>query len=162
VVVDELDKRAGLSFDPLSALYSLLEVDTAKCFTDQSVPDVTIDASHVRLIATANDIEALPEPLRSRLAIFTIEPPTEPQLAEIVRNIYRALVSGMNIAMQPDLPDEVVRQAVAFSPRVIKSRLETSIGHALLAGRTAVEGCDWAMANLGLGVPQRARIGFVS
>ncbi|MDT7834118.1 AAA family ATPase [Aquabacterium sp. OR-4] len=162
VVVDELDKRAGHTFDPLSALYSLLEVDTAKCFTDQSVPDITIDASHVRLIATANDIDALPEPLRSRLAIFTIEPPTEQQLAEIVRNIYRALVAGMNIAMQQDLPDEVVRQAVVLSPRVIKSRLETCIGHALLAGRTEVQGCDWALANLGLGAPQRARIGFIN
>ncbi len=84
LVLDEIDKRNSVSFDPLGALYGLLEADTARHFTDQSIPDVSIDASHVRIIATANDTSALPEPLLSRLAVFSIDPPTQAQMADIV------------------------------------------------------------------------------
>lgn len=161
MVIDEIDKRSALHYDPLGALYGLLETDTARCFIDQSIPDVTMDARHIRIVATANDVSSLPEALLSRLSVFTIEPPTQAQMADIVASIHLALITQMNVAVSSLLPDELVRQAVLLSPRLIKTRLETCIGHALLAGRTDVQIEDWHASNLGVGAPQRARIGFV-
>ena len=47
MVVDEIDKARGEhAYDPLGALYSLLEHDTASCFTDEFA-EVSIDASQV-------------------------------------------------------------------------------------------------------------------
>lgn len=56
LILDEVDKVHADRFDPLAALYSLLEEDTAKSFQDQALPNVSIDASHVRFVLTANEI----------------------------------------------------------------------------------------------------------
>ena len=53
IVVDEIDKASGdAQYDPLGALYSLLEHDTAQSFTDEFA-EVAIDASQVIWITTA-------------------------------------------------------------------------------------------------------------
>jgi ATP-dependent Lon protease len=62
MVVDEIDKARGEhAYDPLGALYSLLEHDTAGAFTDEFA-EVPIDASQVIWVATANDERASPSP----------------------------------------------------------------------------------------------------
>ena len=58
--IDEIDKASGDSqYDPLGALYSLLEHDTARAFIDEFV-ELPIDASSVLWVATANDAGAFP------------------------------------------------------------------------------------------------------
>jgi hypothetical protein len=161
VLLDEIDKRGNSHFDPLGPMYGLLEADTSRSFTDQSVPDVSIDASNVRIVATANDVSLLPEPLLSRLAVFLIEPPTQAQMADIVKSIHLQLITEMQIAVSCLLPEELVQKALRLSPRIIRGRLETCIGHALLAGRTEVQIEDWHAAGQGLDAPQRRQIGFV-
>ena len=55
MVVDEIDKAAGeASYDPLGALYSLLEHDTACRFTDEFA-EIQLDASQLIWVATANE-----------------------------------------------------------------------------------------------------------
>ena len=50
LVVDEIDKASGdAQYDPLGALYSLLEHDTAQNFTDEFA-EVPIDASQAAVI----------------------------------------------------------------------------------------------------------------
>jgi ATP-dependent Lon protease len=62
IVVDEIDKAStDAQYDPLGALYSLLEHDTAHNFTDEFA-EVAIDASQVIWITTANDDAAFPTP----------------------------------------------------------------------------------------------------
>ena len=62
MVVDEIDKAGGEhAYDPLGALYGLLEHDTAGSFTDEFA-EVPIDASQVIWVATANDGRAIPRP----------------------------------------------------------------------------------------------------
>jgi len=160
IVLDELDKRTSSTYDPLGALYGLLEADTARGFSDQSIPDVLIDASSVRFVATANDIADLPEPLQSRLMTFRIEPPTEQQMVVMVAAIHLGLITAMQIAVSSLLPNEVMRRAVLLSPRIIKTRLETCIAHAVLAGRSEVQLEDWEAAGQGLEPVTRRRIGF--
>ena len=55
MVVDEIDKARGEhAYDPLGALYSLLEHDTAQTFTDEFA-EVPIDASQVIWVAPRAD-----------------------------------------------------------------------------------------------------------
>src|SRR5438105_6226252 len=75
IVVDELDKAStDGQYDPLGALYELLEIQTATRFVDEFV-ELPIDASGAVWLATANDASQIPEPLLSRLAVYEIDPP---------------------------------------------------------------------------------------
>ena len=68
MVVDEIDKAsADGHYDPLGALYELLESETATHFVDEFV-ELPIDASGAVWLATANDAARIPEPLLSRMA----------------------------------------------------------------------------------------------
>jgi ATP-dependent Lon protease len=88
IVVDEIDKAScDAQYDPLGALYSLLEHDTAQSFTDEFA-EVAIDASQVIWITTAND-ERHPEPILNRMNVFEIEPPSPEAARQIARNLYR-------------------------------------------------------------------------
>src|SRR5438105_8203427 len=70
MVVDEIDKAGGEhAYDPLGALYSLLEHDTAGSFTDEFA-EVAIDASQVIWVATANDARGLPDPILDRVIVY--------------------------------------------------------------------------------------------
>lgn len=90
VILDEIDK-ANDTFrhhgaDSLSALHNLLEPASAKYFKDASFP-LSIDASHIISIATANDISKIPETLLSRMDVFEIKEPTSEQYREILEQI---------------------------------------------------------------------------
>ena len=64
VVLDEVDKAGGdHRYDPMGALYGLLEPDTALHFKDEFI-DVDMDASHILWVATANDddVDSRPDP----------------------------------------------------------------------------------------------------
>ena len=75
MVVDEIDKAASdAQYDPLGALYSLLEHDTAQSFTDEFA-EVAIDASQVIWVTTANDERSIPRPILNRMNVFQIEAP---------------------------------------------------------------------------------------
>ena len=70
IVVDEIDKAsADAQYDPLGALYGLLEHDTAHAFMDEFA-EVAIDASQVIWIMTANDERCIPEPILNRMNVF--------------------------------------------------------------------------------------------
>ena len=67
MVVDEIDKAGGEhAYDPLGALYGLLEHDTAHSFVDEFA-EVAIDASQLIWVATANDERGIPEPILNRM-----------------------------------------------------------------------------------------------
>src|SRR5437868_560635 len=60
IVVDEIDKAAAdAQYDPLGAMYSLLEHDTAGTFMDEFA-EIAIDASQVIWVLTANDERCIP------------------------------------------------------------------------------------------------------
>src|SRR3954467_6723268 len=75
IVVDEIDKASSDGqYDPLGALYELLEVETSTRFVDEFV-ELPIDASGAVWLATANDPSRIPEPLVNRLTVYEIEAP---------------------------------------------------------------------------------------
>src|SRR5204862_277576 len=67
MVVDELDKASSDGqYDPLGALYELLESQTAMRFIDEFA-EIPIDASGAVWIATANDAARIRDPLLHRM-----------------------------------------------------------------------------------------------
>ncbi len=74
ILLDEIDKMSQQSNrgDPYSVLLEILDRNQNKEFKDRYF-DVPFDLSQVMFIATANDITAVPEPLKNRMEIINIE-----------------------------------------------------------------------------------------
>jgi ATP-dependent Lon protease len=88
MVVDEIDKAGGEhAYDPLGALYGLLEHDTAGSFTDEFA-EVAIDASQVIWVATANDARAIPEPILNRMNVHEVRAPDRDAARRIAQRLY--------------------------------------------------------------------------
>jgi ATP-dependent Lon protease len=94
VVLDEVDKAGGDSrYDPMGALYTLLEPDTACHFKDEFI-DVDMDASHILWIATANDETTIPEPILNRMNVYSIERPDADGSRRIALAVYREILDA--------------------------------------------------------------------
>lgn len=158
VILDEVDKVKGDRYDPLGPLYTLLETETARSWQDQAVPDVYIDASHIRVMATANDESFIPEPLLSRVLVFQIAAPDHAQSRRVVQRIYEGLIRSIGLPMRSTLPGDVMESAMAISPREAKVRLSCAMAMADADGRDHVNLQDWQEANLG--TVQKKTIGF--
>jgi ATP-dependent Lon protease len=158
IMVDELDKAsAETQYDPLGALYSLLERETATAFVDEFV-EIPIDASNVVWIATANDDARIPEPILNRMNVYEIAPPDREGSARIVQSIYNEIRTGHDWgkAFPERLAEAVVDKLSESSPREMRRVLMNAFGNAKLAGRDEI-----ALADVGEARAQRKqRIGF--
>lgn len=158
LVVDEIDKaNADAQYDPLGALYNLLEHDTAHAFVDEFA-EVAIDASQVIWITTANDERSIPEPIMNRMNVFEIEAPSPEEARRIARNLYRSIRAehdwGRLLAEDPS--DDVLDQLATLAPREMRRALMTGFGNARLARRDEVRVDDLPRASAG-----KTRMGFV-
>ena len=137
---------------PLAALYTLWEPHAAKRFTDVSVPQLTLDASHVLWIATGNTTRGIPEPLLSRLTVLPVLPFTRKQGAELVQRLFAEMNAAFNTASGGDtrfqpLGDALVEALARHSPRVQKRLLQLSMGRALYQERLSINADDLAHAD---------------
>ncbi len=142
VVLDELDKASNgrPQYEPLAALYTLLEPRSARSFTDLSIRDFSIDASHVNWITAANELGAIPGPLRSRLTVLHIQPPKPEQVRSIAQSIYKRLCdeASWGNAFIERLDEEVLSRLQALPPRSVRLVLQRALGSAARAGRGVV------------------------
>jgi ATP-dependent Lon protease len=144
MVVDEIDKARGEhAYDPLGALYSLLEHDTAQCFTDEFA-EVAIDASQVIWVATANDERCIPEPILNRMNVFEVQMPDRDAARTIAKRLYASIRSAHDWGrrFEPDPSDEVLDQIGGLAPREMRRAWMTAFGNAKLAGRSQVQVAD--------------------
>ncbi len=158
IVVDEIDKAsADAQYDPLGALYSLLEHDTAQNFTDEFA-EVAIDASQVIWITTANDERGIPEPILNRMNVFEIEPPSPEAARQIARNLYQTLRAEHDWGrlFAPELRDDVLEQLATQAPREMRRALMTAFGNARLARRDEIQPDDMPRAGAA-----KTRMGFM-
>ena len=157
IVVDELDKTSADSqYDPLGALYELLEVDTATHFVDEFV-EVPIDASGAVWLATANDAARIPEPLLSRLSVYEIEAPDAEGSRRIAATIYREVreTHDWGRAFPEALGASAHDRLAELPPREMRRAVLGAFGNAKLAGRDEITPED---VQDGRG--RRPRIGF--
>jgi len=157
IVVDELDKAsADGQYDPLGALYELLEVKTATRFIDEFV-ELPIDASGAVWLATANDPGRVPEPLLDRLNVYEIEAPDASGSRAIALSIYSDIRDSHDWGRQfPASPSESALDKLAsLAPREMRRALQAAFGNAKLAGRSEL-GPD----DIQDGRAKKQRIGF--
>ncbi len=158
MVVDEIDKARGEhAYDPLGALYSLLEHDTAQTFTDEFA-EVAIDASQVIWVATANDERSIPEPILNRMNVYEVHAPDADAARTIALRLYQGLRAehdwGRRFDGQPS--EAVLERLGAMAPREMRRAWMTAFGNARLAGRASIELADLPDAGA-----RRSPIGFV-
>ncbi|MFN3377169.1 MAG: AAA family ATPase [Burkholderiaceae bacterium] len=158
IVVDEIDKASGeAQYDPLGALYSLLEHDTAQAFTDEFA-EVAIDASQVIWITTANDVRGIPEPILNRMNVFEVDAPTLDQGRRIAHNLYTSIRAAHDWGrlVDPDPLPDVLDMLASMPPREMRRALMTGFGNARLEQRSTVEVADLPRAQ-----GHKSRIGFL-
>jgi len=158
LVVDELDKAsADGQYDPLGALYELLEMQTAMRFIDEFA-EVPIDASGAVWFATANEAARIPEPLLNRMNVYEIEPPDAEGSARIAKSLYREIREAHDWGRRfPELPaDGVVERLALLTPREMRRAVQAAFGNAKVDGRDELkpEDVDALRGN------RKARIGF--
>lgn len=160
VVLDEIDKVDTASrYNPLAALYSLLEEDTASHFEDAALPGVLVDASRVLFCLTANDAALIPAPIISRVQHFFIEPPSASQQRVVLQRIYLEILSRIDVQFGKRLHDDVIEAALDLSPRVAKLRLQICVGKACAADKDTIDLATWSSTDRSRTV-SKPKIGF--
>ena len=158
MVVDEIDKAGGEhAYDPLGALYGLLEADTAAHFTDEFA-EVEVDASLIIWVATANDERSIPEPILNRMNVHQVAAPDEEAARNIAATLYRKLRSEHDWGNRfvPLPAQEVLGAMSRMAPRNMRRALMTAFGNAKLDKRDHITAADLPASS-----GSRQPIGFV-
>ena len=144
-------------YDPLGALYELLETQTAMRFVDEFA-EIPIDASGAAWIATANDASRIPEPLLNRMNVYEIEPPDAAGSARIAQSLYREIREAHDWGKRfPDAPSgSVVEKLALLTPREMRRAVQAAFGTAKVAGRDELKPEDVDVRRGG----RKSRIGF--
>lgn len=158
MVVDEIDKAAGeYAYDPLGALYGLLEHDTSGHFVDEFA-EVEIDASSVIWVATANDEQSIPDPILNRMNVHEISPLSKEAAVHVATLMYHQMRSAHEWGERfEELPRAELLEAMSnMPPRNMRRALMAAFGNAKLQGRDHL-----LAADLGRDPKQKTPIGFV-
>ena len=157
VVLDEVDKSGGdARYDPMGALYTLLEPDTARHFKDEFI-DVDMDASHILWIATANDESTIPEPILNRMNVYSIDRPDADGSRRIALAVYREILDAHHWPFPSEPADGVIERLATVPPRDMRRLLLDAFGTAGLAHRDYLIPEDIDAKKL---CGRKARVGF--
>ena len=158
-LLDEIDKASGDDRRPTTmALFKLLE-RTSEHFHDESLPWLTIDASRILYIATANGVDLIDPALLSRFRVFDIEAPCREQSREIVHSVFSGIVRSRPRAFERmRMTSDAIEKLLDLTPRKMKAALTTAAGNALIDGRDRIETYDIEIET----DRKRQSIGFVS
>lgn len=144
IVLDEVDKASGnATYDPLGALYALLENETARTFVDEFA-DIPVNASQIIWIATANDERSIPAPILSRMSVYEIAAPDRDAARSIAQSIYSGIRNahrwGQRFAVLMD--DDTLDTLARVSPRDMRKALLSGFGNAREDGRGTIKPDD--------------------
>ena len=134
-MLDEIDKlgAGGFQGDPSSALLEVLDPEQNSTFRDAYL-GVPFDLSRVLFIATANQMDTIPAPLRDRMEIVTLSGYTAEEKLVIGRRYLIPRQLGRNglRSDQADITDEALAAIVSGYTREAGVRnLEREVGAVL-------------------------------
>jgi len=152
--LDEIDKVTATQYDPLGALYALLEPGTARTHADLSWPFLHLDCSRINYIAACNEPRNIPAPILSRLRRFDIPEPTAEQALIIASKIIGE--EQKRHAVQVGFSEAAVDALCQLAPRRMRQVVQEALGRALLHERDVVQVEDFPVAE----TPRRG-IGFL-
>ncbi|MET1032609.1 endopeptidase La [Domibacillus tundrae] len=118
-LLDEIDKMSSdFRGDPSSALLEVLDPEQNHTFSDHYIEE-TYDLSNVMFIATANDLSAIPGPLRDRMEIISIAGYTEIEKIHIAKDhLFPKQVKENGLSSnQIRLKEEAIRDIVRYYTR---------------------------------------------
>jgi len=162
-LLDEIDKARSGDYKPLAALHPLLESRQAKRFHDLSIAELTLDASNVIWIATANSLEAIEKSIVDRFVVFTIESPNKEQMRAIVANQYARFIEKHPSGgfFEEKARPEVLAELCKYHPRKVRKMIEQSFGLAAYDKRRYLTVQDILASDNVKEKPQHG-IGFMS
>lgn len=106
LILDELDKPTkGHQYDAVSPLLGLVDKRQAQRWQDEFFGGVEFDASRVLIVATANSLAPISEPMRSRFKVFHIAKAGARDMPAMVRSAwaeFRALHRQYRLPAQLD------------------------------------------------------------
>lgn len=134
MLLDEIDKvGSGWQGDPSSALLEVLDPAQNHSFKDHYL-EVELDLSNVLFLATANVLDAIPQPLLDRMEIIAIDGYTEAEKVDIARDHLTARQLTQNGLRSDEIAftDDALQEIVTFYTREPGVRsLERQIGKVL-------------------------------
>lgn len=163
VLLDEIDKALKINFgsDPLDPLHALLEPMQAAEFRDNFL-ELEVCADSLIWIATANDVTQIPGPIRDRLLVLHIDPPTSEQMGAVIAALYGAACQRYAGWFEPELATSIVDLIRTLHPRRARRLLDEACVIAAARESRALSRRDVeaALALQADDEPQRRRIGF--
>jgi len=162
IILDEIDKSSTeAKFNPLGALYTLLEKEAAEKFIDEAL-DMPINASHILYTATANDLNCIPAPLLSRFLVINIDEVKGEHHKVVTQSIYGTILEkeNMNNAFVNNLNNDVYYALESFSPREVKQILIRAMAKTAYR-QQKVKSLSMAVGDLDLRARDEKKIGFV-
>ena len=135
ILLDEIDKAAFEQRERSSVtgpLLRLLEKDTASNFEDACLK-LEVNASHCSWIATANNIDSIPDPILSRFNIVHINPSTKEQKLRQLQPLLESVLDQMelNHRLKVTLADDLIDKYSDLSIRDWKIKLQLAISKRL-------------------------------
>lgn len=119
MLFDEIDKMGrGYHGDPASALLEVMDSEQNSSFMDNYL-EVPLDLSKVLFIATANDINTIPEPLIDRMEMIEVEGYTENEKFHIAKEhlIKKAYEKNGIKRSNLSITDEAINSIIRFYTR---------------------------------------------
>ena len=146
-LLDEVDKMAGNHMTPLEpVMLSLLEKESSATFRDEALL-IRMNCKHILWLATANNLDKMSEPMRSRFNIVNVKEPSKENVPQVVRSIYRKILTGnpWGHRFAKVLDDQVIERLVEYSPREASNILLLALGKAAKRGNNGINASDIPM-----------------
>jgi ATP-dependent Lon protease len=162
ILLDEVDKpfRMNGSEQPLDPLHTLLEPETSRAFKDEFT-EITLDASHVFWLATANELTSIPPAVIDRFLVLDIAAPQAQQMRVMIETILGDASARFADWFEGKVTDDVVLRLSTLHPRRLRQVAELACTHAVAADHHVIglDNVEAALKLLALG-KQTIRIGF--